>query len=440
MTLTEAAFWTKRFGVIALGVLLILILLVFALTWKGPTKPPQQYVTANFACTEKREDFLEKNKLEIPSLALAGGSEMYFEISTDTGKINKLPQIVNVYQYNNPTQVWDARSRAESLAKKMGFESDKLSRGREGYYEWTNTAASKTLSVNAKNQNFVMKSDALYAKKVTEAGTVPSEQEAKSKARNALNSLSLLNSDLSDSAEVVYITINPDGSFSRALSASEAHLVKVNFFRDKSLVTIRSDLVGAKDMVASFEKTMGEKATKTTTTVNDKKIEMSTFNTRIVLPQSQNSNISVYVGINDKSQKGTFAQIYQIEYTYWPLSVEPCGTYELVDPKDALEKIQNGEGSIAYLYDADGDDISPYSPRAVKKFIVNQDIKIYYYEAPHEQEFLQPVYVLSGEAIFAGDVRGKFDIYYPAIDYGLVQDKIVLPEPKVQQKKGLFPM
>ena len=440
MTLTEAAFWTRRFGVIALGVLLILILLVFALTYKGPTKPPQQYVTANFACTEKREDFLETNKLDLPSLNLASGSEMFFEINTDTGKINKLPQIVNVYKYNNPTQVWDSSSRAKSLAKKMGFEDDKMSRGREGYYEWINSAARKTLSVNAKNQNFVMKSDPLYVKKIAETSTVPSEQEAKSKARNALNSLSLLSSDLGDNAEVVYITINPDGSFSRARSASEAHLIKVSFFRVKSLVTIRSDLVGAKEMVASFEKTMGEKAVKETSIVNDKRVELSTFNTRIVLPKSQDSNISVYVGVNDSTQKGSFSQIYQIEYTYWPLSVEPCGTYELVDPKDALEKIQNGEGKIAYLYDVEGDYISEYSPRVVKRFVVNQDMKLYYYEAPHEQNFLQPIYVLSGEVIFEGDVKGNFDIYYPAIDYGLVQDKIVLPEPKVQEKKGFLPM
>ena len=76
----------------------------------------------------------------------------------------------------------------------------------------------------------------------------------------------------------------------------------------------------------------------------------------------------------------------------------------------------------------------------VKTFIINKNIKLYYYESPEEQEYLQPIYVLSGEVIFAGDIRGKFDIYYPAIDYTLVQDKIVLPEPKVEEKKGLLPM
>jgi len=439
MTLTEAAFWTKRFGVVALGILLILIVAVMVLTYEGPTKPPQQYITANFACTEKREEFLEGNILEIPSLTLMEDSEVYFEIGTDTGKIDSLPNIVNVYQYNNPTQAWDAKSQATNIAKKMGFAEEKISREREGFYEWESAVLRKTLSVNAKNQNFIMKSDLLYVRNLAEGSAVPTEQEAKSKARNALNSLSLLNSDIGDNMEVVYITINPDGSFSKAPSASDAHLVKVKFFREKSLVTIRSDLVGADEMVKSFEKTMGQQARKENMVVNDKRVELSTFNTRVVLPHSQDSNITVYVGVEDKDVKGTFGSIYQMEYTYWPISVEACGTYELISARDALEEIQNGNGSIAYLYDADGDDISDYSPRSVKKFVVNQEMRLYYYETSDEQNFLQPVYVLSGEAIFSEELRGKFDIYYPAINYDLVQDKIVLPEPKVEEKKGLLP-
>lgn len=440
MTLTEAAFWTKRFGVIALGVLTILILAVLILTYEGPTTPPQQYLEANFACTKTKDEFLSSNILKIPSLELAEGSEMYFEIGTDTGKINKLPNIVNVYKYNNPTQPWDSRSRSTSLATKMGFEASRISRDREGYYEWTNQAARKTLSVDAKNQNFVMKSDPLYARTIASSGTVPTEQVAKSQARNALSSLGLLNDDFSEDVNIVYIKINPDGSFSKALSASEAHLVKVDFSRYKSLISIRSDLVGAESMVSEFEKSTGLVSTTESRIIDDKKIDTSTFNTRIVLPKSQDSNVSVYVGIKDETQKGSFASIYQIDYTYWPLSVESCGTYELISAETALNEIQNGKGSIAYLFNADGDDISEYSPRSVKKFIVNEDLKLYYYETPYEQEFLQPIYVLSGEAIFEGDIRGRFDIYYPAIAYDMVQDEIIQAPPEVEEKKGMFSM
>lgn len=439
MTLTEAAFWTKRFGVIALGLIVVLVLGVLILTYEPPATAPEKYLKPNFACTEKREEFLETGVLEIPSLKLAEGSNMLFEINTDTGKINDAIEIVNMYAYNNPTQAWDARLRAKALATKLGFEGDRISREREGFYEWENSAFRKTLSVNAKNQNFSMKTDTLFAKRIGETGSLPSEQEAKSKARNALSSLSLLNSDFSSENNVSYITINPDGSFSKALSSSEAHLVKVDFVREKSLVTINSDIVNAKDIVKRFEDTIGQEAVQENTIIDDKKVDMYTFNTRVVLPKSQESNISVYVGVENKDQRGAFASIYQIDYTYWPLAVESCGTYKLITPQIALNRIQNGEGSIAYLYDANGDDISEYSPRVVKKFIVNQNMRLFYYESPEEQDFLQPVYVLSGETIFEGDVTGRFDIYYPAIDYSLVQDKIELPEPVIEEKKGLLP-
>ena len=85
MTLTEAAFWTKRFGVIAGGAFVIFIIVILVLTLGQTDTMPPEYLTANFACTETKEEFLD-HKLNIPSLNLADGSEMVFEISTDTGK------------------------------------------------------------------------------------------------------------------------------------------------------------------------------------------------------------------------------------------------------------------------------------------------------------------------------------------------------------------
>ena len=104
MTLTEAAFWTKRFGIIAGGALLVFLVIVLIITTvnKGKNMPPA-YLTANFACTEFKEEFLE-NKLSIPTLKLVEGSEMLFEIKTESGKIDSLPRIINVYKFSNPTE------------------------------------------------------------------------------------------------------------------------------------------------------------------------------------------------------------------------------------------------------------------------------------------------------------------------------------------------
>jgi hypothetical protein len=52
MTLTEAAFWTKRFGVIALGAFVIFVVVII-LTTLGDREDDYflQYLTPNFACT-----------------------------------------------------------------------------------------------------------------------------------------------------------------------------------------------------------------------------------------------------------------------------------------------------------------------------------------------------------------------------------------------------
>ena len=50
MTLTEAAFWTKRFGVIAAVMFVIFVIIILILTLQPRQSLPDQYLTANYAC------------------------------------------------------------------------------------------------------------------------------------------------------------------------------------------------------------------------------------------------------------------------------------------------------------------------------------------------------------------------------------------------------
>ena len=86
MTLTEASFWTKRLGVIALGALIIVVIIILVIVMNSNIEVVMpQYLEPNFACTQHKEEFLE-NKLQIPSLQFADGTELSFDIKTDTGK------------------------------------------------------------------------------------------------------------------------------------------------------------------------------------------------------------------------------------------------------------------------------------------------------------------------------------------------------------------
>jgi hypothetical protein len=437
MTLTEAAFWTKRFGVIALGAGIIFVVVVLILTIQPKDEMPPEYLTANFACTEKKEEFLQ-HKLEIPSLALADGSEMVFEILTDTGKIDSLPQIINVYDFDIPTQSLSAQANAKILAKKIGFDPEQVIRKGTQSYVFVDKTNSRTLEIQAKNMNFNLKTEPAQIKKIAANGTLPSEQDAKLLATSMLRSLGLYSDDYElGTPQLTYININPDGSYSKASSASEAELIKIDFVRKKSMITIPSNIVGAEDMIKSLTTRLGMEPTLTNTIVNDERLEVYTYDTIVSYPETQRHNISVYVGAEDNENKtagNVMNAIYQIDYVYWPVQVEPCGTYELISPQKAIEEVQAGKGKIVYLYEKNGDDVVQYTPRKVKKFVVTKDIFITYYESNDELPYLQPVYVISGDAIFEGDIKGSFDIYYPAINYDIVQDKIELPAAKVKEK------
>ena len=76
---------------------------------------------------------------------------------------------------------------------------------------------------------------------------------------------------------------------------------------------------------------------------------------------------------------------------------------------------------MVYLNDKNGDTVAPYKPRKVSKFTI-LDLALGYYDAPEEQEFLQPIYVFIGEATFSDGRLGRFYFYLPAIDYSIIQD------------------
>lgn len=438
MTLTEAAFWTKRFGVIALGAFVVFTTIVLILTLRKDAPMPPQYLTANYACTKTKDEFLP-HKLEIPSLELAQGSEMVFQIDTDTGKIDSLPGIINVYRFNNPVQSLTSQADAKVLAKRLGFNPDSVIRKGTESYAWIDRERGRTLEVLAKNLNFTFKTDASKIREISREGTLPSEQEAKSLAANTLRSLGAYPEDYSKgNHRTTYIRVNPDGSFSKASAPAEADLIRVDFVRSKSMITIPSNIVGANSMVQTLKRKFPEPPVVETPIVNDERIEVYTFNTLISFPQTQRKNISVYIGAEDRNQRSSSTKgVYQVDYTYWPIQVEACGTYELLSPQVAIEKVQSGEGSLVYLFEVNGDDVVEYTPKRVKKFLVF-DVFVVYYEDKEELEFLQPVYVISGEAIFENDTKGLFDFFYPAINYEIVQNEVVLPEPEVVEESGFF--
>ncbi|HBB64423.1 MAG: hypothetical protein UR34_C0006G0010 [candidate division WS6 bacterium GW2011_GWC1_33_20] len=433
MTLTEAAFWTKRFGVIVLGFLAVVVIVLFFLVPIGTPDLPPEYLTANYGCTDKKEDFLE-NRLTLPTLDILQDSKPTFDLKTVSGKFDNLPQIVNVYRYTNLGQKLNSQSEAKILAKKMGFDQDKIVMKGTTDYLWVNNTSQRSLDIKARDLNFQMTTDQERIKNLRKTLDLPTESEAKSLAINGLRSLGILDSEYTQMPQTVHlIDINPDGTYSEADSLVSAELIRVDFIRMIPMISIPTNIVGAEQMVSNLERkdmtyVMG------TAIVNDERVDVYDFRTLITYQNPIKSNISVYVGPKDEGTE-ILSNIYQIEYTTWSLETESCGTYELIAPADASRKIENGEGSLVFL-NSNQDEVEEYVPTNVKKFTIN-DVYITYYEGLIEQYYLQPVYMVIGQAELETGELVDFHMYYPAINYDTVQDKIEL-EPAPVKQSGPF--
>ncbi|MBP8979146.1 hypothetical protein KBG23_01575 [Candidatus Dojkabacteria bacterium] len=447
MTLTEASFWTRRFGVIVLVVIFIMGITLSILFWPKKVKPPEEYLIPNYACTNTKEEFLEKAVLDIPSLKIDPASEALFTVNTDTGKVNTLPSVINVYKYDIQTQSSQALFEAQNIAAKLGFEKENVIGDDKDVYMWRDPVNKRRLTVYKRNMNFKLETDVEQIRTASNlyGGSLPDEMTAKTRARNILNSLGVLDDTMQNTTEdsigITFIRIDSDGTYRKAASLSQADLIRVNFRREKSMITIGSNLVGAEEMVKEMSKTVGNEPAKTTTTINDEKVEIYTFDTLITLPRIQDTNISVYIGPEntESNLQSNLKSLYQIDFTYWPIYPDSCGTYPLITTQAALDKVMGGEGKLVYLYERDGDFVSEYMQKNVKKFTITENVRIVYYETPEEQEYLIPVYLFSGEAEFADGIMGEFDIYYPAIDYDNIQDKrISAPPPEIEEKSTFF--
>ena len=434
MTLTEAAFWTKRFGVIFLVFLGVSVIIIIILINPSSTTLPPEYLEGNFACTETADEFLA-NTLTIPSLDLLPESNLAFNLDTVTGKYEDLPGVVNVYRYTDLGQQLNSQAEAKVLAKKMGFDSEQIKFVGTTAYLWRNNSTQRTLQVSAKDLNFNLNTEERRIRELRKEFDLPLEKEAITVATSALRSLGVLDTAYTEVQPKTYlIDINPDGSYTQADGLINAELIKVDFLRKIPLISIAGNIRGSEGMVETLlrrnmDYEMGTKV------VNDEKIEVYNFSTLITYQNPLKSNISVYIGPKDPNTD-LIPNVYQIDFKAWTLEVDNCGTYELISPSTALQRIQNGEGSLVFL-NSGNDEVEEYTPQNVKVFNV-MDIYITYYEGLFEQLFLQPVYMVEGQAILEDGTEADFHIYYPAISYETVGDKKELKEVPIEEPKGFL--
>ena len=432
MTLTEAAYWTRRFGVLGMGgFLLIMCGLTAFFVFRDKDGIVTNILTPDFACTVTKEEFLEE-RLIIPSLQLATASSELIIIDTQTGQSDRLPPIANVYEFEHSNPSLIAQEKAKSISRKLGFNPEEIRRRGTIEYYWEQDKYGRRLSINANTLNFKFDTNFNSPLALPENQTLPSEEDAKQIAISFMRGNGWLLDDYTENSPLVTaINIEPDGSFSMAQSRAEAELYRVDFYRAKPFIMFRSDLIDADQIKKKLEADYFDYDSDIRTIrISTGEIEVNTFMAEVVHQDTQKSNISVYVGpkYKKKTEISSPDEIYGIDYTSWVLNEEPCGTYPLLSATSIENQIKNDEASLVYLNDVNGDTVTPYNPTKVTNLTV-KEITLAYFDTPEHQRFLQPIYIVSGDATLGEGKPGRFYFYIPAINYEALQDPTSEPEP-----------
>ncbi len=436
MTLTESAYWVKRIGIILSVILLILIAGVYIVaTWEEPD-PPSPIEQANYACTQTKEQFL-KHKLKIPSLELAKGSTDVYTIETESGKVDAIPRIVNVYHYNNPGETLNSKGEAQSIAEGLGFKITDMQRKGTSEYLWEDPLTARRLIIQARNVNFTLEADFSSSKTFPENKVLPENDTAQQIAINFLQRNGLYYEEYMKGLikKPILIEIQPDGTFKETTSKLKADLIRVDLFRHKGIMSIKKDDPSLDKIVERLQKLDNLTYKEDTIITSTGSIEVYKFETVVKTLKAENdkSYISIYVGPKDeRKEESQFQNIYKIDYKHWEIEPDECGTYQLIPASTAINKVQNGEGSLMHLRSKIENRLTNYDPKVVTNFTIFE-VDLAYYDPAVEQfdpetrkqGFLQPIYVVSGEATFDNGQVGNFTYYVPAIDYENIENKQV---------------
>lgn len=407
MTLTDAAEFTKK-AKYFVGIPVVVIFVVWAVAsmLRPQIDLPANYVTPDYMCGKIAPIDLTNIGMTSPRAT--------FSIETRSGAIPDLPRVVNVFEYIHEPSL-TALQEAQYIAEKLGFDKERYSRRSVTEYEWVDQMTYKTLTIETGNMNFHLTTDFAQAD-ISTGGSLPSEENAKTVASQYLQKTGLMTKDFRDGYQRSYkVRVTAGGEFEEAASLSEAHLIRVDFFRQRDLITIAPHLTGSQEFGALQQELEQQKATKSPTGT-----AVKTYTTHIVGESPIFGNISVYIGSSIPARPNEYP-VYKIDYTNWIIDESPCGTYRLVSPQEAIRQIQEGNARLMYLLPKGKDRIKTPIQQEVKRMMI-LDVSIVYLDLKTKQSFMQPVFQIKGEAEFANGDFGEFFYYVPAIDYESIPD------------------
>jgi len=275
--------------------------------------------------------------------------EFSLELANDA--FPKFKDQAKVYVIYRSKSVIGALEEAKKTAALMGFKNEP-SEIKTGVYEFSDSIANRTLTMNILSGNFNLSYPYLSDQMLLNPEEMPDKVEAISSAKAFLQQAGKMYIDLEEGETKVSFWKIDFGGLKETAGLNEANLVRVDLYRKR--------LAGNQEMVS-----------------ND----------------LSRSSVSVLVSGSSVAAK----KIVEVNYKYINVDVSAPSTYPIKTPETAY-----GDLKMGYYW--------PVKDSEAKSTVIRK-VSLAYFEPVTLVQFLQPVYVFEGDGGFTAYVPAIVDKY-----------------------------
>lgn len=277
-------------------------------------------------------------------------------LETVDGRLPKVPNKLPIYQISRPTLNLLSLDRAQEMANSLGFKSSPETFSATEY-QWKDQLSNRSLTLKSTDFSLHLIQENPNPKRIVNF----SEKEAIEEVLSFLRSKNLLHQELKESTPT-------------------AKMIKIS----------------GSDFTTSFK----EEANAVLVDILPRPIEEKY---KFYSPYAGESLIRTVVTLQKQEELGRAVRnISELKYTFWKVDTEKQGTYPLKSSEMAWNEFQNNRSFISIGKE-------PFNEVEII------EITLGYYITEDYQQYLQPIYVFSGNVNRQGGVRQAFVSYLPAI-------------------------
>lgn len=278
---------------------------------------------------------------------------LQYTLETRTGRLpTDLPGQFKVFFMPIKKASLLAYDSAKGIANRLDFiqEPTKLS---ETEFRWdTSSPIPSSLTINIITGSFVLNKRWQDDPSYTSPTIYYNDTQALDRIYNLLSRIELLPEDIKNGTSTIVPLKADKDQIVSAVALAQAHFLQINLYR--------APIDGVE----------------------------------VVAPRTDRGLISGILALQREDDR----QFINLDYNYFPVDLETSAVYPLITVAQAWERMQNGGGYVAGV-------------KPSTSLVTVRDIKLAYYDSEEPQQFMQPVYVFSGDNDFVGYVPALADAW-----------------------------